>query len=173
MCGSSRTSLKGQSSFRGAPTLRAPLAELRADAVETVGGTLADMEREYIIRVLARPVAWSAPRPTRLGVPRTTLNAMMRKLGISRQGLFMMYASKLRSIIAMIVASAAVSAQSDLLQSNLRIAPAHQTPARSWSHRLPRHSGTGRRVSITRISSETRVGAETCVAALNRRMSRS
>jgi formate hydrogenlyase transcriptional activator len=69
------------------PTLRAPLAELRADVVEGAGGTLADMEREYIIRVLREASGVISTAATRLGVPRTTLNAMMRKLGISRQDL--------------------------------------------------------------------------------------
>ena len=69
------------------PTLRAPLAELKPDAVETTGGTLADMEREYIIRVLRETGGVISAAAARLGVPRTTLNAMMRKLGISRQDL--------------------------------------------------------------------------------------
>ena len=69
------------------PTLRAPLAELRADVVETSGGTLADMEREYIIRVLRESGSVISAAATRLGVPRTTLNAMMKKLGISRTDL--------------------------------------------------------------------------------------
>jgi formate hydrogenlyase transcriptional activator len=66
-------------------TLRAPLAELRADAAKTAGGTLADMEREYIIRVLQETGGVISAAATRLGVPRTTLNAMMQKLGISRK----------------------------------------------------------------------------------------
>lgn len=66
-------------------TLRAPLAELRADAVEAAGGTLAEMEREYIIRVLQETGGVISVAATRLGVPRTTLNAMMQKLGISRK----------------------------------------------------------------------------------------
>jgi formate hydrogenlyase transcriptional activator len=69
------------------PTLRAPLAEIRADAVETAGGTLAEMEREYIIRVLRETGGVISAAATRLGMPRTTLNAMMRKLGISRKDL--------------------------------------------------------------------------------------
>ena len=69
------------------PALRAPLAELRADAVEATGGTLADMEREYIIRVLRETGGVISAAATRLGMPRTTLNAMMKKLGISRQDL--------------------------------------------------------------------------------------
>ena len=84
---SSRTSLKGRSSFRGAPALRAPLAELRADAVETAGGTLEEVEREHIIRVLRETGGVISAAATRLGMPRTTLNAMMKKLGISRKDL--------------------------------------------------------------------------------------
>ena len=68
-------------------TLRAPLAELRADAAETAGGTLAEREREYIIQVLQETGSVISAAATRLGVPRTTLNAMMRKLGISRKDL--------------------------------------------------------------------------------------
>jgi formate hydrogenlyase transcriptional activator len=68
------------------PTLSAPLAELRADAVETAGGTLAQVEREYIIHVLRETGGVISTAATRLGVPRTTLNAMMGKLGISRKG---------------------------------------------------------------------------------------
>ena len=66
------------------PTLRAPLAELQADAAQTARGTLAEMEREYIIRVLQKTGGVISAAATRLGVPRTTLNALMRKLGISR-----------------------------------------------------------------------------------------
>jgi len=67
------------------PTLRAPLAELRATAVETTGSlTLAEMEREYILRIFRETGGVISVTATRLGVPRTTLNAMMKKLGISR-----------------------------------------------------------------------------------------
>ncbi len=68
-------------------TLRAPLAELRAEAVKTEGGTLAEMEREYIIRVLQETGGVISTAAVRLGMPRTTLNAMMKKLGISREDL--------------------------------------------------------------------------------------
>jgi DNA-binding NtrC family response regulator len=51
------------------------------------GGTLAEIEREYIIRVLRQTGGVISSAATRLGVPRTTLNAMMRKLGISRKDL--------------------------------------------------------------------------------------
>lgn len=68
-------------------TLRAPLAELRADSVDCTGGTLAEMEREYILRVLGKTGGVISAAAVRLGVPRTTLNAMMRRLGISRKDL--------------------------------------------------------------------------------------
>jgi len=69
------------------PALRAPLAELRADVLEPSGGTLAEMEHEYIVRVLRETGGVISAASTRLGVPRTTLNAKMRKLGISREDL--------------------------------------------------------------------------------------
>jgi len=65
--------------------VRAPLTELRAEAVEAAGGTLAEMEREYIIRVLREANGVISAAAAHLGVPRTTLNAMMRKLGIARK----------------------------------------------------------------------------------------
>ena len=69
-------------------TLRAPLAEIRADAPEApAGATLADVEREHIIRVLKEANGVVSAAATRLGLPRTTLNAMMRKLEISRKDL--------------------------------------------------------------------------------------
>jgi transcriptional regulator with GAF, ATPase, and Fis domain len=67
------------------PTLRAPLAELRVVARETADGTLAEMEREYLIRILGRSGGVISAAAIRLGIPRTTLNAMMKKLGISRK----------------------------------------------------------------------------------------
>ncbi len=68
-------------------TLRVPLAELRADTAEIADGTLAEMEREYIIRVLRNTGGVISAAAIRLGVPRTTLNALMRKLGITREDL--------------------------------------------------------------------------------------
>jgi PAS domain S-box-containing protein len=68
------------------PNLRAPLAEIRADAVEThSSSTLEQVEREHILRVLRETGGVISTAATRLGMPRTTLNAMMRKLGISRK----------------------------------------------------------------------------------------
>jgi len=70
------------------PNLRAPLAEIRADAVEPVSSnTLEQVEREHIVRVLRETGGVVSTAATRLGLPRTTLNAMMRKLGISRKDL--------------------------------------------------------------------------------------
>jgi len=70
------------------PNLRAPLAELRAAAEEpTSGSTLEEVERDYILRVFRETGGVVSTTATRLGVPRTTLNAMMKKLGISRNDL--------------------------------------------------------------------------------------
>ena len=56
----------------------------QAAALPLAGGTLADMEREYIRRVLREVGGVVQTAAERLGVPRTTLNAKMSKLGISR-----------------------------------------------------------------------------------------
>ncbi len=70
------------------PSLRAPLAEIREDAPETGGSaTLEQVEREHIIRVLRENGGVITAAATKLGLHRTTLNAMMRKLGISRKDL--------------------------------------------------------------------------------------
>ena len=69
-------------------TLRAPLTEIRADGPEApAGASLADVEREHIIRVLKEANGVVSAAASRLGLPRTTLNAMMRKLEISRKDL--------------------------------------------------------------------------------------
>ena len=69
------------------PTLRAPLAELRALAETAGGSTLEEVERDYIVRVFRETGGVVSTTATRLGIPRTTLNAMMKKLGISRSDL--------------------------------------------------------------------------------------
>jgi formate hydrogenlyase transcriptional activator len=70
------------------PTLRAPLAELNFGAAGDIGGsTLEEVERDYILRVFRESGGVVSRAATRLGVPRTTLNAMMKKLGISRSDL--------------------------------------------------------------------------------------
>jgi transcriptional regulator with GAF, ATPase, and Fis domain len=64
------------------------LDEIRADAGGPASSsTLEQMEREYIIRVLRETGGVVSTAATRLGMPRTTLNAMMRKLGVSRKEL--------------------------------------------------------------------------------------
>lgn len=68
------------------PNLRAPLAEIRPNASEPSGdSTLEYIEREHVIRVLRETAGVVSKAAARLGVPRTTLNALMRKLGISRK----------------------------------------------------------------------------------------
>jgi len=70
------------------PSLRAPLSELRADSPETGGSsTLEDVERDHILRIFRETGGVVSIAASRLGVPRTTLNAMMKKLGISRSDL--------------------------------------------------------------------------------------
>ena len=78
-------------------SLRAPLNEIQpgAEAVPAGGsssnsggsGTLEQVEKEHIIRVLREMGGVVSAAATRLGMPRTTLNAVMRKLGISRKDL--------------------------------------------------------------------------------------
>jgi formate hydrogenlyase transcriptional activator len=70
------------------PSLRAPVEELVAAAMEsTSGSTLEEVEREYILRVFRETGGVVSATATRLGIPRTTLNAMMTKLGLSRSDL--------------------------------------------------------------------------------------
>jgi len=62
------------------------LAEIRVDAVEApLSATLAEVEREHIVRILRETNGVISVAATRLGLPRTTLNAMMRRLDISRK----------------------------------------------------------------------------------------
>jgi formate hydrogenlyase transcriptional activator len=69
-------------------SLRAPLSELRGDTPEAGGSaTLEDMERDYILRIFRETGGVISAAASRLGIPRTTLNAMMKKLGISRTDL--------------------------------------------------------------------------------------
>ena len=58
------------------------------DAPDAGGGaTLEEVEREHIIRVFRESDGVVTTAATRLGLHRTTLNAMMKKLGISRKDL--------------------------------------------------------------------------------------
>ncbi len=75
------------------PILHAPLSELKAPKEEvktTHETTLEAAEREHIIRVLREAggvIAGPHGAAARLGVKRTTLNGMMRRLGIFRKDL--------------------------------------------------------------------------------------
>jgi formate hydrogenlyase transcriptional activator len=69
--------------------LNVPLAELRSGDLESeIDGTLENMEREFIIRVLRETsgvIAGSHGAAARLGLKRTTLQSRMLKMGISRR----------------------------------------------------------------------------------------
>ena len=70
------------------PELRVPLAEIQEDApVSGSRATLEQVERDYIVKVLRESAGVVTAAATKLGLHRTTLNAMMRKLGISRKEL--------------------------------------------------------------------------------------
>jgi formate hydrogenlyase transcriptional activator len=70
------------------PNLRAPLGEIRAELTEYGGdSTLEQVEREHVVRVLRETGGVVSKAARRLGIPRTTLNALMRKLGVSRKDL--------------------------------------------------------------------------------------
>ena len=70
------------------PSLRAPVTELGVGTAGSAGGsTLEDVERDYILRVFRETGGVISDAAARLGVPRTTLNAMMKKLRISRSDL--------------------------------------------------------------------------------------
>lgn len=71
------------------PMLNVPLAELRPADYESsrMDGTLENLERDHIIRVLRETggvIAGSHGAAARLGMKRTTLQSRMQKLGISR-----------------------------------------------------------------------------------------
>jgi chemotaxis protein methyltransferase CheR len=68
--------------------LRAPVSELLADALEADGdSTLDHMERNHILRVFRETGGVISIAADRLGIPRTTLHSLMKKLGISRSDL--------------------------------------------------------------------------------------
>ena len=70
------------------PNLRAPISEIQLDALPSgISVTLEQIEREHIIRIFRESGGVVTTTATRLGLHRTTLNAMMRKLGISRNDL--------------------------------------------------------------------------------------
>ncbi len=69
-------------------SLRAPLDEIRRVAASATGGsTLEQVDREHVLRVLGESGGVITTAATRLGLHRTTLNALMKRLGISRKDL--------------------------------------------------------------------------------------
>ena len=68
------------------PSLRAPWRNGEPRR-KPGGATLEEVERENILRVFRETGGVISTAATRLGIHRTTLNAMMRKLGISRSDL--------------------------------------------------------------------------------------
>ena len=74
-------------------TLRAPLGEIRLEEGAQVGtdapvgtaSSLEKVEKDHILRALRECGGVITTAATRLGLHRTTLNAMMKKLGISRK----------------------------------------------------------------------------------------
>ena len=69
-------------------SLNAPVLELRMVTPEPAGGSLLEqVERDHILRVFRETGGVVSVAANRLGMPRTTLNAMMKKLGISREDL--------------------------------------------------------------------------------------
>jgi formate hydrogenlyase transcriptional activator len=67
-------------------SLRAPLAEIGPDAAEFPSdSTLEFIMRAHLLRILGETDWVISKAAARLGMPRTTLNAMMGKLGISRK----------------------------------------------------------------------------------------
>jgi len=68
------------------PNLRAPIAEIRESAAAKQPiSTLEQVEREHIVRTLRETNGVVTAAAARLGLHRTTLNAIMRKLGITRK----------------------------------------------------------------------------------------
>jgi transcriptional regulator with GAF, ATPase, and Fis domain len=69
-------------------SLRVPLDEIRGGMADSNGtSTLDQVEREHVVKVLRETGGVISKAAIRLGMPRTTLNAVMRKLGISAREL--------------------------------------------------------------------------------------
>jgi formate hydrogenlyase transcriptional activator len=69
------------------PSLNAPLAEISCRPATQEEGTLLDVEREHIVRVLRESggvIAGMHGAAARLGMKRTTLQSMMKRMSISR-----------------------------------------------------------------------------------------
>jgi transcriptional regulator with GAF, ATPase, and Fis domain len=69
-------------------SLSAPVSELRVDAPQADGdSTLDHLERNHIQQVIRETGGVISAAADRLGIPRTTLHSLMKKLGISRNDL--------------------------------------------------------------------------------------
>jgi formate hydrogenlyase transcriptional activator len=69
-------------------SLRAPVSELRGNTPEIDNdSTLDNIERNHILRVFRETSGGLSAAARRLGIPRKTLDALMKKLGISRSDL--------------------------------------------------------------------------------------
>ena len=69
-------------------SLRAPISELQADAAQSgVDSSIDHLERDHILRILREAGGVVSVAAKRLGIPRTSLNARMVRLGISRNDL--------------------------------------------------------------------------------------
>ena len=70
------------------PNLNAPLSEIQPEAKNPDGNlTLEHMEREHVMRVLRETGGMVSKAAALLGMPRTTLHTLMRKLGIASRNL--------------------------------------------------------------------------------------
>jgi formate hydrogenlyase transcriptional activator len=68
------------------PVLRAPLSEIRQAGKPAKGSALLEnVEREHILKILRECDGVVTAAATRLGLHRTTLNAMLKKLGLTRR----------------------------------------------------------------------------------------
>ena len=62
------------------------MAQLSAAAADNTS-TLEEVKRDYVLRVFRETGGVVSATATRLGIPRTTLNGLMTKLGIKRSDL--------------------------------------------------------------------------------------
>ena len=86
MSANSRTSSNEQSFYRREGTFGRRYPRYALKARDRVGSsTLEQVEREHVVRVLRETGGVVTKAAERLGMPRTTLNALMRKLGITRR----------------------------------------------------------------------------------------
>ena len=70
------------------PELRVPLSELDVETRAVDGYTSIErVERDHILRIFRETGGVVSTAALRLGIPRTSLNAKMKKLGISREDL--------------------------------------------------------------------------------------